>query len=342
MSPQLFEKRAGDLMEKIKVTVIIPTYKRPDKLKRAVSSVLNQSFQDFEIIVVDDNEDESYINENQKVLDDFKDLRIKKINNYKNSGACASRNKGIKHSLGNYIAFLDDDDEWTSSFLEETYTLLSNSDNGVGVVYTGFSKFDHRYQVKKDNNGIFYRGDVFLQLLNGWCPISTSLFLIKRDCFNKEVLFDETLPSFQDYDMWLTLSTQYSFEYIDKNLVIKNENEGTAQITSNPHIRERGLNLILEKWGDVITKKLDDGAEERFTKKFMKSIYENKIRLKLQNNKRTDSLKLIKEYITKSNYDLRLVVIFFVSVITHYNLYLFTTVVWHRIKYFNNSSSYLK
>ena len=90
------------------LTTIIPTYNRAALVKRAIQSVLNQTFQDFEIIVVDD----SSVDNTEEVVKGFRDDRIRYIRHPNNKGLPAGRNTGIKVASGEYIAFLDDDDEW--------------------------------------------------------------------------------------------------------------------------------------------------------------------------------------------------------------------------------------
>src|SRR3989442_437688 len=91
-----------------KVSVIIPTYNRAEFLGLALTSVLNQTFQDFEILIIDDNSQDS----TQEVVTNFGDERIKYIRHDVNKRVAAARNTGVANSNGEYIAFLDDDDEW--------------------------------------------------------------------------------------------------------------------------------------------------------------------------------------------------------------------------------------
>ncbi len=97
-----------------KVSVIIPTYNRPHLVSRAIRSVLEQSYQDFEVIVVDDGLDKR----SKDVIEGIGDGRVRYIENVKSEGAPASRNRGAKESRGDYLAFLDDDDEWSPHKLE--------------------------------------------------------------------------------------------------------------------------------------------------------------------------------------------------------------------------------
>src|SRR5919106_1816578 len=117
-----------------KVSVIIPTYNRVESLPLAIKSVLAQTFQDFEIIVVDDASHDN----TPAVIARFNDERIRYIRHDTNKKISASRNTGVLNSRGSYIAFLDDDDEWLSEKLQLEVDLLDNSPLKTGAVYTGF------------------------------------------------------------------------------------------------------------------------------------------------------------------------------------------------------------
>src|SRR2546429_9117536 len=116
-----------------KVSVIIPTYNRAEFLCSAITSVLNQTFHNFEIIVVDDASQDH----TREVMNSLGDKRIRYIRHEKNKGVAATRNTGLVNAKGTYIAFLDDDDEWLPEKLQKQFNLLESCQNIVGVVYTG-------------------------------------------------------------------------------------------------------------------------------------------------------------------------------------------------------------
>ena len=115
-----------------KVSVVIPTHNRAGFLQAAIQSVLNQTFQDFEIIVVDDaSEDQT-----TEIVRSFSDPRIRYMRHESNKGQGASRNDGIRQASGEYIALLDDDDEWLPEKLAKQVALLDSSPSQVGMIYT--------------------------------------------------------------------------------------------------------------------------------------------------------------------------------------------------------------
>jgi glycosyltransferase involved in cell wall biosynthesis len=196
-----------------KVSVIIPTYNRAEQLKLAIGSVLSQSFQDFEIIVVDDASRDN----TPEVVAGFKNDRIRHIRHGTNKKISASRNTGILNSRGKYIAFLDDDDAWLPEKLEPQVRLLEDSPATTGAVYSGFYKID-----KSSGNTLgkitpTKRGDIFQDLLTGnW--IATSTVLLRKECFQKVGLFDESMVFGEDYDMWIRISQEFHFDYIGNPL----------------------------------------------------------------------------------------------------------------------------
>jgi glycosyltransferase involved in cell wall biosynthesis len=110
-------------------SIVLPTYNRPELLRRAISSVCRQTFRDFELIVVDDGSTMSCCS----ALPDPADARIQLIRNPSNIGVAGSRNVGIEAARGTYISFLDDDDEYRSSFLSSTYACLKNTPANIGL-----------------------------------------------------------------------------------------------------------------------------------------------------------------------------------------------------------------
>ena len=196
------------------VSVIIPTYNRAHLVARAIQSVLNQTYKDFELIIVDDgstDNTEDIIKEFQK-----KDERIKYIKHDKNRGGSAARNTGIKAARGNFIAFLDSDDEYLSYKLEKNVNILKNANSNVSIVYSNILIIDNKIKFKGIKKGI--SGNIYNNiLLTNFIHLNS--VLVKRECFLKE-LFDERFPRHQEWDLWIRLAKKYKFTYIDDVLAI--------------------------------------------------------------------------------------------------------------------------
>jgi glycosyltransferase involved in cell wall biosynthesis len=197
-----------------KASVIISTYNRAALLPTAITSVLQQTFQDFEIIVVDDASQD----ETPAVVADFQDHRIRYIRHERNAGAAGARNTGVTNATGEYIAFLDDDDEWLPEKLALQVDVLENSPAQVGVVYTGRSTIDGATKKVVSILIPTQRGDLLPELRKG-NPITNSSVLLRKECFSRVGLFDEQLAYNQDYDMWIRIAGAYHFEYVAKPLV---------------------------------------------------------------------------------------------------------------------------
>ena len=165
-----------------KVSVIIPTYNRAHLVGRAIRSVLNQTYQDFEIIVVDDGSTDN----TEEVVKSFNDPRIRYIRHEENKGAAAARNTGIKAAKGKFIAFQDSDDEWLPKKLEKQMEAFDNASPKVGVVYTGFWSIEgnvKRYSLNKEI--VHKEGDIHSQILQGNF-IGTPAAVVKKACFKKK------------------------------------------------------------------------------------------------------------------------------------------------------------
>ncbi|MDS3842651.1 glycosyltransferase family 2 protein, partial [Staphylococcus hominis] len=129
------------------VSIIIPTYNRDKKLiKRALVSVLKQTYQNFEIILVDDNINSDISNDVKKLVDELNDKRIKYIKNKQNIGGAKSRNKAIKIAKGDYITFLDDDDFYLKDKLKKQVDYLEN--NEFNFVISNLVIVNENYKIK--------------------------------------------------------------------------------------------------------------------------------------------------------------------------------------------------
>ena len=226
------------------VSVIIPTYNRAHLIGRAIQSVLNQTYKDFELIIVDDgstDNTEDIIKEFQK-----KDERIKYIKHEKNRGGSAARNTGIKNARGEYIAFQDSDDEWLPEKLKKQMEVFKNTSSKVGVVYTGFWRIKDNKKTYIPQSWVKQKdGNIYFELLKGNF-VGTSTILIKKKCFKKVGIFDENLPRLQDWELVMRLSKYYDFKCIDEPLLILYYT--TDSISANHKALIEALELILTKY----------------------------------------------------------------------------------------------
>ncbi len=221
-----------------KVSVIIPTHNRAEFLHSAITSVLNQTFQDFEIIIIDDASKDH----TREVIDNFNDARIKVIHNQVSKGAAGARNIGIMNSNCEYIAFLDDDDEWLPEKLKIQSYLLDNSLPEVGSICTGC------FIIEKVSGRVLSIDNPEVHDLSKGNFITTSSILLRRECFKKCGLFDESMPANSDYDMWIRISKKFSFKIIKDALANYYIHEN--RLTLNYEKKIRGIEILFEKYED--------------------------------------------------------------------------------------------
>lgn len=243
------------------VSVIIPTYNRAHLLGRAIRSVLAQTYQDFELIVVDDGSSDN----TGEVVATFVDPRIHYLRHEENRGAAAARNTGIKASRGEYVAFLDSDCEWLPEKLEKQMEVFGKVSSRVGVVYTdlwsvnqdGHRKYWHSSRVMPED-GIIYDHLIGSQLAS----ISMPSVVIKRECLAKVGLFDETFPRLIDRDLYIQLSKHFYFYHIAEPLL--NHYGRGEGISSDDRSLVKAEKLILEKYYDDIAKSRKSLASHQY------------------------------------------------------------------------------
>jgi glycosyltransferase involved in cell wall biosynthesis len=196
------------------VSVVIPTYNRANVLGSAIRSVLNQDYQDFEIIVVDDGSTD----DTEQVVTAVDKPQIKYIRHEENRGPAAARNTGIGSARGRYIAFQDSDDQWVPQKLGHQVQVIEAASGRVGAVYTGFWRVKNGNKTYEPRRREKSEGDIHKELLRGNF-LGTPTILVKRECFGSAGLFDEKLFHLEDWEAWLRISRHYEFRLIDEGLV---------------------------------------------------------------------------------------------------------------------------
>jgi len=223
------------------VSIIIPTYNRSRLLARAVKSVLNQTYQDFELIIVDDGSTDG----TKEVVAGFNDVRIRYVRHEENRGEAAARNTGIKAAMCDYIAYQDSDDEWLPEKLAKQMELLETAPSEVGVIYTGFWKTENHGRTYIPFSWVSQKnGDIHKELLKGNF-IGSPVVLIKKKCFDTAGLFDERLRNLVDWEMWLRISKRYHFRCVDEPLVVAHYD--VDNVSDNPASLIEAIELVLEK-----------------------------------------------------------------------------------------------
>lgn len=199
------------------VSVIIPTYNREQLLGRAIQSVLAQTYQDFELIIVDDGSTDN----TERLVKSFNSEKIRYIWHRENKGTSAARNTGIQSAKGDYIALQDSDDEWLPDKLEKQMRAFATAPPEVGIVYSGFHMIITNKRKYKPSPSITPKdGDIFSSILKGEYLVSPQTTVVKRECFERAGMFDEALSSIEDWELFLRFSKHYQFKYINEPLVL--------------------------------------------------------------------------------------------------------------------------
>ncbi len=251
----------------MKASVIIPVYKVEKYISETINSVLNQTYQNFELIIVDDGSPDRSV----EICQQFKDPRLKIIRQ-KNQGVCAARNTGISHANGQYLAFLDGDDLWLPQKLEKHLKHLESSPD-VGVSFSRSAFIDERgaalgiYQMPKLTEItpplILRRNPVG----NGSAPV------IRREVFEaieykenstgiqRQCYFDPKLAHFEDVECWLRISllTDWKTEGIPEALTLYRVNSKGASSNLNKQIED--LEKVLEKTKSYAPNLIDEHGE---------------------------------------------------------------------------------
>lgn len=248
------------------ISIIMPTYNRGYIIDKAIKSILNQTYSDFELIIVDDGSTDN----TEEIVKSFNDKRIKFIKLDKNSGASHARNIGIQKAKGEYITFNDSDDCIINSKLEEQYNFMKENNCDISFCAFEFNKGDNHYQIPSNKNiKKLEKIGLFKYILQYGNIVSTNCIIGKKECF-EENKYSEQLPRLQDYDLAFRLSKKYDFKLLEKVLVhsyVQNDS-----ISSNPQKLKKAVEIMEDDKSYNLNKK-----ERKLFKYKLNSIYANNI-----------------------------------------------------------------
>jgi len=198
-----------------KVSIIMPTYKRPGTLSRAIDSVLAQDYENCEIIVVDDNDPaSSFRKETELVMDKYlNNTSVKYIKHAKNCNGSVARNTGIRNSTGEFIALLDDDDEFLPRKISSQVAKMLSLDDSWGACYTGYLKHMHNGKIQKSTEQ--REGEVLVEALARSLYIyGGSNLLVRRNIVEELQGFDESFLRNQDLEFLVRILAKYKIAYV--------------------------------------------------------------------------------------------------------------------------------
>jgi glycosyltransferase involved in cell wall biosynthesis len=228
----------------VKVSVVIPTYNR-EEVRRAVGSALKQSVQNIEVIVVDDHSSKPASNH----LSNIEDERLEVMRHEVNKGGSAARNTGIDRASGEYIAFLDDDDEWKKEKLEKQLEKLKDSADG----YIGcYSKVIYNSERKKEVVGSNIEGDFTENLLKTEVEGNFGSTLIVETEIVKQIGgFDEDFERHQDWEFVLRLLEKGKIGVIEEPLAITHSSEGFFSPETTERAKKKLFQEFEEKFNEM-------------------------------------------------------------------------------------------
>jgi glycosyltransferase involved in cell wall biosynthesis len=229
------------------VSIVIPTHNRPELLKRALDSVYAQTYTDFEVIVVDDGDAPRA----HDVLSGYRSRpNFVYLETEKDTGGSATRNVGIGHARGEYVAFLDDDDEWLPKKLETQIPLLKEASAKVGFVFCAVHNIhlDGRVETTPVNPDTRDYSTIALIRFNGFM---TSGLIVRKTVFDDVGMFDESLPSHQEADLILRIAQKYEGIGLKEAYVNMRVSSLDDHIGGNIGRRIAGREMVLAKHTDI-------------------------------------------------------------------------------------------
>ncbi len=263
---------------KPRVSVIMPVLNGESYIGEAIRSILDQTYRDAELIVVNDGSTDS----TGTIIEGFADkIALKHIVHSERQGIPPSMNDGVRHASGDFIAFLDHDDAWLPTFLETQVAYL-DAHPEVGMVHSDFQTIDSQgnvieYSVARCRNRTRPSGQVFRQLFLDSFVVGNSV-LIRRECFDQLGLFDEGLR-WGDYHMWLRIALRYRVDFVDQVLTKyrQHSSQSTRTIDPNEPVQDsvglQTLRKLLDSFPEVLDQLGQRAINERMATLYFDMAY---------------------------------------------------------------------
>ena len=234
-------------------SIITPTFNRPVMLRRNIQSVKNQTFDNYEHIIIDDANDPG----TEKIIEELDNSNIILLKHETTKGAAGSYNTGIKASSGKFILFLDDDDEYMPCILKKLNERFMHAGPDLGFIWTGIARIKDTESGEKLLSTLVWPSQ-FSDKEEGLIA-ATSIgngfgVCVRKECFDTVGLYDEALPVGQDTDLLFRLAQKYNFETLPEVLV-KIHQHDKNQLTDNRNylIRLEGIEKILNRYCNFLT-----------------------------------------------------------------------------------------
>ena len=237
------------------ISVIIPTYNRANLIRNTIQGVIDQTYTDWELLIVDDGSTDN----TRDIVNQFmsKDSRIKYFYEEASGGPSAPRNLGINNALGKYVAFLDSDDLWFPTKLKKQLDIFEKSNNPkLGIVACYLYVKDYKTGEIISKHDKYYRGDVIKELMNFDFNVFTSSCIMTKLSILKEVgPFDTDLNLSEDFDLWLRISDSgYEFDYVPEYLFNYVKHDSNIFYSNNNVNKQKESLLFMNKVHDLYLK----------------------------------------------------------------------------------------
>lgn len=228
-------------VERPTVSVIVPTYQRAHLVVDAIESILDQTFTDLEVLVIDDGSTDA----TDEAVRSIGDPRVRYVRQFPNAGVAAARNRGLRESRGRYLAFLDSDDTWFPDKLARQLELFACADARVGLVYGGVAEpTNEGWQ----NTRPMAHGDVYPDMLvRNVIHGGGSNVVIPREVVARVGFFDESLPAIEDYDYWLRVARRHHVDAVDAPVMRYENPAGPVRKSLDVHANHEGRRMFHER-----------------------------------------------------------------------------------------------
>ncbi|UOG59627.1 glycosyltransferase family 2 protein [Leptospira noguchii] len=201
-------------MNNVPISVVIPTYNRENKILNSISSVLKQTLPPKEIIVVDDGSTDATVSKIQETFSDKVQILL-----LEHKGVSHARNRGVENATGDWIAFLDSDDEWLSEKLDKQWKHIEEHPE-TEILQSQEIWIRNGRKVNPPTRLSKKDGDIFEQSLE-FCSVTPSSVLLKKELYQNQGGMDEKLLACEDYDLWLRITSQTTVVLLDEFLLVR-------------------------------------------------------------------------------------------------------------------------
>jgi glycosyltransferase involved in cell wall biosynthesis len=277
-----------------RVSVVIPTHNRAGIVVRAIDSVLKQTVRDFELIVVDDASPD----QTAAVVERIDDARLRLVRLAKNGGQAHALNVGIATVRGEWVAFLDDDDEWLPNKLELQLARLQADSRATAVYCRCLAQTAEGLRTPRARREMA-EGDITNALLMRGMAMTPSAYMVKRSALLEVGGLDESWPASADWDVWLRISQAgHHFVAVPEPLVIYHTEGTGSRVTMNAVAQAVGFSNMKRRWGRLMRERAGAESYERWVHNRARKVqraHKKLLRKLSRSGRRSDALRYVRK-----------------------------------------------